>query len=450
MTKLDDCIKTIDPSLIVFDSPTSGAGTPTSNFQSSNRPNHMGVDIAVPVETPIHAVEYGIVWRTISNHKDYGNCIIIRHTDSVYTLYAHLSDGAIDVKANECVEKGDIIGLSGNTGRSSGPHLHFEVLRLPVGVELAQQGGNKKGEPATGIKSTDYRIDPSFIFSPERSSLLEVTAGRSAKSSLLPGLAINGVTLWVVNWALNGPLALVEGWMQAAGALLAHGVATSATYFGVKSYLKGQERAKWDRLRESLGLLVTPEVVQKQLDKAEKSGRRSPNQQRKIEDQIRVEIDAARNAADGAARGLSELNSQLTEIRREIERTRSDAARSIDSAEAADRRRKDVATKLQSLAEREKAITEQAREVASGAKAAGERGAAAANRFEMAVRAREQHVRVERPEPQSRDQGNSIASEPLTVTEGSTFRTIILRAGEDIDSASDSLSTESDLPLRLP
>lgn len=456
MTKLDDCIKTVDPALIVFDSPTGGVGTPSSNFQGPGRPTHMGVDIAVPVETAVRAVEYGIVWRTIENHKDYGNCIIVRHTENIYSLYAHLSDGGIDVRTNECVEKGDTIGLSGNTGRSTGPHLHFEVLRLPDDTELAQKGTNKKGEPSTGIKSTEYRIDPSFIFSEERKSLLEVSAATAAKSSVLPGIGVNAAVLGLVAWAINGPLALIDGWIQAGGAVLAHGASSAATFAGVRAHLRGKERTKWEALRESMAFLVTSEVAQKQLSKAEKSGRRSPNQQRKIEQQIRAEISAAHSAASGASSKLDRLSSELQEVRREMDRVRSDAAKSIDNAEAAAKRSQETDTRLRELADRERTISEQARDAAKQAAAAGEQGAAAARRFEDASTARQQHIRADRPDTQMGHQDTEnggathTSEDPLTVTNGSTLKMIILRAGEDIDSASDDLSTENALPLRTP
>ncbi|MFF8848198.1 transglycosylase family protein [Streptomyces sp. NPDC015127] len=85
---------------------------------------HTGVDFAVPTGTPVQAVSGGTVvssgWAGA-----YGNSIVIRHTDGMYTLYAHLA--STTVTAGETVDSGQRIGLSGSTGNSTGPHLHFEA-----------------------------------------------------------------------------------------------------------------------------------------------------------------------------------------------------------------------------------------------------------------------------------------------------------------------------------
>ncbi|MEU9776335.1 peptidoglycan DD-metalloendopeptidase family protein [Streptomyces sp. C10-9-1] len=85
---------------------------------------HTGVDFATPTGTSIKAVADGTV---VSAGWDgaYGNAVVIQHTDGIYTLSAHLS--TTSVTAGENVTAGQQIGLSGNTGNSTGPHLHFEV-----------------------------------------------------------------------------------------------------------------------------------------------------------------------------------------------------------------------------------------------------------------------------------------------------------------------------------
>lgn len=86
---------------------------------------HMAIDIAGDIGTPVVAADSGTVtlvsWLTYS----YGYHIIIDHGNGLETLYAHLSE--IDVQVGQVVNQGDVIGLRGNTGRSTGPHLHFEV-----------------------------------------------------------------------------------------------------------------------------------------------------------------------------------------------------------------------------------------------------------------------------------------------------------------------------------
>ncbi len=85
---------------------------------------HTGVDLAVPTGTPVYSVGPGEVHST-SAEGAYGNHILVRMADGRYVLYAHLDRMA--VAAGDRVEGGTRIGDSGNTGNSTGPHLHFEV-----------------------------------------------------------------------------------------------------------------------------------------------------------------------------------------------------------------------------------------------------------------------------------------------------------------------------------
>jgi murein DD-endopeptidase MepM/ murein hydrolase activator NlpD len=86
--------------------------------------HHTGVDLAVPVGTPVHAVGAGTVVKAQWG-GDYGRMVVVRHADGRYSLYAHLS--RIDVRVGESVAAGTGLGLSGATGNVTGPHLHFEV-----------------------------------------------------------------------------------------------------------------------------------------------------------------------------------------------------------------------------------------------------------------------------------------------------------------------------------
>ena len=97
-----------------------------------HKANHMGLDIAANAGTPVYAMQEGVV--SFSGVKGgYGNCIKINHffymvpeLPQVTTLYGHLS--TIYVKEGEMVKRGQVIGLIGSTGRSTGPHLHYEVF----------------------------------------------------------------------------------------------------------------------------------------------------------------------------------------------------------------------------------------------------------------------------------------------------------------------------------
>lgn len=90
---------------------------------------HSGQDFAVPVGTPVKAVHAGVVVKAGpgggGDGPAYGNAVVIRHADATYSQYAHLS--RVDVRVGEAVGTDQVIALSGNTGNSSGPHLHFEV-----------------------------------------------------------------------------------------------------------------------------------------------------------------------------------------------------------------------------------------------------------------------------------------------------------------------------------
>jgi len=105
---------------------SSGFGDRIDPFTS--QPSfHPGVDIASELGTPVVSAAKGKVTKINlnSDKSGYGNYIEITHPNKISTLYGHLSE--ILVKENQVLQKGEIIGLVGDTGRSTGPHLHFEV-----------------------------------------------------------------------------------------------------------------------------------------------------------------------------------------------------------------------------------------------------------------------------------------------------------------------------------
>ena len=102
----------------------------TSNYGYRHRRMHRGVDLGYPEGTPVSAAWDGIVRisKGTANTGGYGNLVVIRHDNGLETYYAHLSRRLVN--PGQMVKAGDIIGLGGNTGRSYGPHLHFEVRYL--------------------------------------------------------------------------------------------------------------------------------------------------------------------------------------------------------------------------------------------------------------------------------------------------------------------------------
>lgn len=90
------------------------------------------MDFSGPVGTPVYATGDGkVVYAEI--HKGYGKCILIDHGFNYQTQYAHLD--SYNVKKGQKVKRGDIIGYMGNTGQSTGPHVHYEVKKNGVAVD---------------------------------------------------------------------------------------------------------------------------------------------------------------------------------------------------------------------------------------------------------------------------------------------------------------------------
>ncbi|MEI6288462.1 MAG: peptidoglycan DD-metalloendopeptidase family protein [bacterium] len=118
--------------------PTSGR-TITAIFHDPTYPyrniigEHSGIDLGIGMGTPVKAAEAGYVAKVALGTKWYGNYIMIIHNNNLSTLYAHLS--STSVEGDQYVAKGQVIGYSGSTGFSSGPHLHFEVRYNGVPVD---------------------------------------------------------------------------------------------------------------------------------------------------------------------------------------------------------------------------------------------------------------------------------------------------------------------------
>ena len=88
---------------------------------------HKGMDFTASRGTPVFATGKGIVKRADNRASGYGKHIRIDHGFGYVSLYAHLSK--YNVKRGQKVNRGDIIGYVGNTGRSAGPHLHYEIIK---------------------------------------------------------------------------------------------------------------------------------------------------------------------------------------------------------------------------------------------------------------------------------------------------------------------------------
>ena len=103
---------------------TSGFGVRSDPFRG-RAAMHGGIDLAGPIGTPIYATADGVVGRSEWNSGGYGNLVEIDHGEGIQTRYGHLS--RLIARPGQRVRRGELIGLMGSTGRSTGSHLHYEV-----------------------------------------------------------------------------------------------------------------------------------------------------------------------------------------------------------------------------------------------------------------------------------------------------------------------------------
>lgn len=155
VTKIEDSVMIVlnDNKNILYSSPKEGPIN--SNFGWRRRRFHYGIDIDLNIGDTVRSAFDGIV-RVSKWVSGYGNVIVVRHFNGLETLYGHLT--CSKVQPNQEVKAGELIGLGGSTGRSTGPHLHFEV--------------RYKGSP----------LNPNHIFNFATSKLVEDTLYISKKS----------------------------------------------------------------------------------------------------------------------------------------------------------------------------------------------------------------------------------------------------------------------------
>lgn len=143
----------------------SGAHFPTLHGTLLNSPYgirkhrlHRGVDLHLHIGDSVVAAYPGKVVVSKYNRRGYGNYIMVEHANGTRTLYGHLQKRLVEVGA--IVEGGQLIGKGGNTGRSSGPHLHFEIRYGEVNIDPATVFDFEKGEL---LPNTDrYALAPAI------------------------------------------------------------------------------------------------------------------------------------------------------------------------------------------------------------------------------------------------------------------------------------------------
>ncbi len=170
--------------LAILKNPTDG-GLLTSRYgyrrhpiTGMNKP-HRGIDLAAPTGTPVLAAADGTLLFQ-NKSETFGNLSRIKHGTNVVTNYAHLERFELGLTPGMSVEKGQVIGYVGTTGRSSGPHLHYEVLVDgehidPLGLSSAQIAEDLEkglGKLADGFGGLVQKVNDSLNAEPEPSHSL--------------------------------------------------------------------------------------------------------------------------------------------------------------------------------------------------------------------------------------------------------------------------------------
>jgi murein DD-endopeptidase MepM/ murein hydrolase activator NlpD len=117
---------------------TDGFGMRRNPFNGEGREVHEGLDIAVDFGAPVAATADGLVIYA-APHAGYGNLVIVYHSNGITSRYGHLS--RIAVEAGQRVKRGDQVGNVGSTGRSTGPHVHYEIRENDQAVDPTRYVG---------------------------------------------------------------------------------------------------------------------------------------------------------------------------------------------------------------------------------------------------------------------------------------------------------------------
>jgi len=143
-------------------------GSPLRDYEQitsllKDRPSHEGMDFKAPVGTPIYTPRAGTVTRVNWNWAGNGNCAEVRYSDGSVAKFLHLSELKVTAGAN--VQPGQVIALTGNTGRSTAPHLHYQVERAGKIVDPVEYHGTERRNLPTDVM-------PAFLQEAERLSTL--------------------------------------------------------------------------------------------------------------------------------------------------------------------------------------------------------------------------------------------------------------------------------------
>jgi hypothetical protein len=234
-------------------------------------PTHVGqhaVDWTMPEETPVLAARGGVVVEAVASFsksgltddmRDKGNRVIIRHDDGTFALYWHLAHNGVEVKVGQKVKEGERIALSGNTGFSATPHLHFMAYKQQGDKRqsfptLFKSGGD---EPFSIVRGAKYRA-PGGSPPPEEGPLAGVV-GTGELASIRPRLVA------VVKETPNAEQAAV----RLKSHLLKNREAYHKTYKQTFARAQGGDKRAMKELQEFLGgmdLHTQPEIARLLVD----------------------------------------------------------------------------------------------------------------------------------------------------------------------------------------
>jgi len=161
---------------------------------------HRGLDLGLDIGDTVRTSFNGVVRYAQYKDGGYGNCIVIRHFNGLETLYAHLDE--ILINSGELVLTGEVIGLGGTTGRSTGPHLHYE---------WRYKGKSFNSEVAINVDSLQLKTDTviltdSFLNDPP-SSVIAKTARKKKYHTVK-----SGENLWVISRKYKVSIKQLKSW----------------------------------------------------------------------------------------------------------------------------------------------------------------------------------------------------------------------------------------------
>lgn len=164
---------------------TQRFGENPQEYAKYKQAGHNGIDIGCPAGTAVNCAADGVVVHTGFDKNGYGKYVRISH-EKFETLYAHLSE--IEVKPRQALHTGDRLGLSGSTGNSSGPHLHFE-LRIPWQPIAGYPGGAR--DPMPFLKALGFQPPAaSEITQNKYESTNNIETGKTVRVTAKDGLII--------------------------------------------------------------------------------------------------------------------------------------------------------------------------------------------------------------------------------------------------------------------